>query len=114
MNPQEIFEQLDMCIQALIKGNITQKQLGLKKAETERNYRIKYNKKMLQLKAEKCPATLVQALAKSDPEVAELAMQRDIAESDYYTCISATENTRLEADILRTKAAWLRTELKNS
>lgn len=67
MNPQEIFEQLDMCIQALIKGNITQKQLGLKKAE-----------------------------------------------SDYYTCISATENTRLEAEILRTKVAWLRTELKNS
>lgn len=114
MNPQEIFEQLDMCIQALIKGNITQKQLGLKKAETERKYRIKYNQKMLQLKSEKCPATLIQALAKSDPEVAELAMQRDIAESDYYTCISATENTRLECEALRTKIAWMKTELQNS
>lgn len=114
MNPQGIFEQLNICILALSKGNIEQKRLGLKKAETEKNYRIKYNQKMLQLKAEKCQATLITSLAKSDPEVAQLAMERDIAESNYYTCISATENLRLEAEILRTKIAWLKTELKNS
>ena len=114
MNPQGIFEQLNSCILALSKGNIEQKRLGLKKAEAEKNYRIKYNQKMLQLKAEKCQATLITSLAKSDPEVAQLAMERDIAESNYYTCISATENLRLEAEILRTKIAWLKTELKNS
>jgi capsule polysaccharide export protein KpsE/RkpR len=69
---------------------------------------------MIELKLEKCQATLITSLAKSNPEVAELAMERDIAESAYYTCISATENLRLEAEILRTKVAWLRTELKNS
>ena len=114
MNPQEIFDKLNSCILALQQGNIVQKQLGLKKAEAEKNYRVKYNQKMLELKAEKCQATLITSLAKSDPEVAELAMKRDIAESNYYTCISATENLRLEAEILRTKIAWLRTELKNS
>ncbi|ALR90246.1 hypothetical protein [Clostridium butyricum] len=114
MNPQKIFEELDNCILALSKGNIEQKQLGLKKAKAERDYRIKYNQKMIELKLEKCQATLITSLAKSNPEVAELAMERDIAESAYYTCISATENLRLEAEILRTKVAWLRTELRNS
>lgn len=114
MNPQGLISQLDTCTLALSQGNIEQKQLGLKKAKAERDYRIKYNQKMVKLKLEKCQATLITSLAKSDPEVAELAMQRDIAESAYYTCISATENLRLEIEIIRTKLAWLRTELKNS
>ena len=114
MNPQEIFDKLNSCNLAIQQGNIVQKQLGLKKAEAQKNYRVKYNQKMLELKAEKCQATSITSIAKSDPEVAELAMKRDIAESNYYTCISATENLRLEAEILRTKIAWLRTELKNS
>ena len=112
MNPQEIFDKLNSCILALQQGNIVQKQLGLKKAEAEKNYRVKYNQKMLELKAEKCQATLITSLAKSDPEVAELAMERDIAESNYYTCISATENLRLEISILQSKLKWLRVEFQ--
>lgn len=113
MDPQGIFEQLDSCMLALQKGNIEQKQLGLEKAKTERDYRIKFNQKMLQLKAEKCQATLIQSLAKSDPEVAELAMKRDIAESAYYTAISASENLRLEIEIKRSQLSWLKTEISN-
>ncbi|MCE5221868.1 MAG: hypothetical protein LLF98_11575 [Clostridium sp.] len=114
MNPQKLMNELDTCIIALSQGNIEQKKLGLEKAKTERDYRIKYNQKMLQLKMDKCQATLISSLAKSDPEVAELAMKKDIAESAYYTCISATENLRLEIEIIRTKLAWMRVELKNS
>ena len=113
-NPILIMEKLDSCVQALSKGNIEQKRLGLEKAKTERDYRVKYNQKMLQLKMEKCQATLIVALAKSDPEVAELAMKKDIAESAYFTCISAIENLRLEIEIYRTKLSWLRAELNNS
>ena len=114
MNPQEIFDKLDQCIAALSRGNVQQKTLGIEKAKTEREYRIKYNQKMLQLKAEKVQATLIVALTKSDPEVAELAMKRDIAESAYYTCISAVENLRQEIEIQRTKISWLKSELNNS
>lgn len=114
MNPQEIFNQLDRCTLALSKGNIEQKRLGIEKAKAEREYRIKYNQKMLKLKLEKCPSTLIQALTKNDPEVVELAMKRDIAESAYYTAISASENIRLEIEVLRSKLTWLRVEFKNS
>jgi hypothetical protein len=114
MNPQEVFNKLDQCTLALNQGNIEQKRLGLEKAKTEREYRIKYNQRMLQLKSEKVQATLIVALTKSDPEVADLAMKRDIAESSYYTCISAIENLRLEIEILRTKISWLKAELSIS
>ncbi|MFT8347699.1 hypothetical protein [Clostridium saccharoperbutylacetonicum] len=114
MNPMELMNKLDACVLALSQGNIEQKKLGIEKAKTEKEYRIKYNQKMVQLKLEKCQTTLISALVKNDPEVAELAMKRDIAESAYYTCISATENIRLEAEIIRTKISWLRAELQNS
>lgn len=114
MNPEEIFRQLNSCILALGKGNIEQKRLGLEKAKTERDYRVAYNKKMLELKLDKCQATLIVTIAKTDPVVADLAMKKDIAESAYYTCISAIENLREEISILRTKISWLKEELKNS
>jgi hypothetical protein len=69
---------------------------------------------MLELKSQKCQATLIMALAKSDPEVAELAMKRDIAESSYFVALDAINNLRSEIEILRSKLTWLRNELKNS
>lgn len=114
MNPQIEFEKLDKCIEALSRGNTQQKTLGLEKAKTEKEYRIAYNQKMLELKNEKCQATLIVAFAKSNPIVAELAMKKDIAESAYFTCISATENLRLECEIIRTKVAFMKAELFNT
>lgn len=63
--------------------------------------------------------TCTLALSQGNIEQKQLGLkkakaERDIAESAYYTCISATENLRLEIEIIRTKLAWLRTELKNS
>ena len=114
MNPQGIFEQLNSCILALSKGNIEQKTLGLKKAKTERDYRVKQAQMILKLKAEGYPATLIMELVKGNEELAELRLKRDIAESSYYVGIQAMENLRLEISILQSKLKWMRTELKNS
>ena len=69
---------------------------------------------ILKLRTEKYPVTLIMELVKGNEEVAELRLQKDIAESAYYTCISATENLRLETDVIRSKLTWLRAELSNS
>lgn len=114
MNPQKIIERIEMCQQALIRGNTQQKTLGLRKAETEKNYRVRKAQEILKLRTEGYPVTIIQDLVKGNIEVAELRLKRDIAESDYYTCISATENLRLEIEVLRSKLTWLRVEFKNS
>lgn len=53
-------------------------------------------------------------LVKGNEEVAELRLQRDIAESAYYVGLEAMNNLRLEIEIIRSKLTWLRNEFKNS
>lgn len=114
MNPQQILEQMEQCKQALTRGNTQLKTLAIRKAETEKNYRIEVRKEILKLRLEKIPTTILNDLVRGNEQIAELRLRRDIAESDYYTCISAIENLRLDIEVLRSKLTWLRVELKNS
>lgn len=114
MNPQDLMDRLEKCIAALGRGNTQMKTLGLEKAKTERDYKIKQAQEILKLKADKYPATLIMELVKGNEEVAELRLQRDIAESSYFVGLEAMNNLRLEIEIIRSKLTWLRSELKNS
>lgn len=114
MNPQIILNKLDQCVQALSHGNIELKTLGLNKAQTEKAYRIKKSQEILKLKLEKYPVTLIMEIVKGNEEVAELRLQRDIAQSSYFVALDAINNLRSEIEILRSKLVWIRAELKNS
>lgn len=114
MEAGEIIEKLNIAQLALTRGNAEIKTLGIKKAETKKQYSIALNKKMLELKLEKFPATLIQDLARGDEKVAELRLHKDIAESSYFTAINAEDNLRLEIETLRSMLTWLRVELKNN
>lgn len=114
MNPEKVLDQIELSKQALTRGNTQLKTLSIKKAEAERNYRVEVRKEILKLRLEKVPTTIIHDLVRGNEKIAELRLKRDIAESDYYTCISAIENLRLDIEILRSKLTWLRVELKNS
>lgn len=114
MNPQKLLERLDMCIAALSRGNTQLKTLGLEKAKTERDYKVRQAQEILKLRAEGYKVTIIQDLAKGNTEVAELRLKRDIAESSYFVALEAMNNLRLEVEILRTKISWLKCEFKNS
>lgn len=113
MNPNELMDKLDMCIAALTKGNIQLKTLGLKKAESERVYRIALAKKIFSLKMDKIQVSLIRDLSRGDEEISRLRLERDIADNDYYVCKSSMENLKVEIDVLRSKLAWLKLEFKN-
>jgi hypothetical protein len=114
MNPQGLINSLDACILALSKGNTELKTLGLNKAQTERDYRVALAQEMLKLKTEKYPATLIIYMAKGNEMVADLRLQRDIAESAYFVALDAVNNLRSEIEIIRSKLTWMRAELNNS
>ena len=114
MNPSLLINKLDTCLLNLSKGNTQLKALGLKKAESERNYRIALAKKILELRLDKLPATLIHDLARGNNEIAGLRLERDIAESNYYACKNAMDNLKVEIEVLRSKLAWLKVEYKNS
>lgn len=103
MNPQGILRRLNCCTLELGKGNAELKKLGVKKAQAEKAYKIKQAEEILKLKAEKYPATLIMELVKGTEEVAELRMQRDMAESAHNACINGIINLRLEIETLKSK-----------
>lgn len=113
-NPQQIINQLNSCIRSLTLGNTNLKTLGLNKAQTEKDYRVKKAQEILKLKSEKYPVTLIMELVKGNEEVAELRLQRDIAQSSYFVALDAINNLRSEIEILRSKLAWEKAELLNS
>lgn len=102
-NPQGILRRLNCCTLELGKGNADLKKLGVKKAQAEKAYKVKQAEEILKLKAEKYPATLIMELVKGTEEVAELRMQRDMAESAHNACINAIINLRLEIETLKSK-----------
>ena len=113
MKSEGIMGNLSSCIAALNKGNMELKKLALKKAQTEKSYRIKRAQEILKLKEEKYPATLIIEIVKGNEEVAELRLQRDVAESAYYNCISSIENLRLEIESMKSKMNLIRAEINN-
>lgn len=113
-NPQQLMDRLEKCIAALGRGNTQMKTLGLEKAKTEKEYRIRQAQEILKLRAEGNKVTIIQDLAKGNEEVAELRLRRDVAESSYFVALEAMNNLRLEVEILRTKISWLKCEFKNS
>lgn len=113
MNPNEIIGRLDRSIAALGRGNLELKTLGVKKAECERLYRTALAKKMLKLRLDKYPVSLINDLARGDEEVSKLRLNRDISESKYYCCKSSMDNLKIEIEVLRSKLAWLKVEFKN-
>lgn len=112
--PLQVIERMHICRQALESRSIEINKLGIKKAEAEKSYRIALRKEVTKLRFEKYPATLTQDLARGNEEVAKLKLERDVAESTYFTAISARNNLELEIEILRSQLSWLKTEYQNS
>ena len=106
--------QLDQCVIAMSKGNTELKTLGLKKAQTEKIYRIRQAQEILKLRTEKLPVTLIMDLVKGNEEIAQLRLEKSVAESSYFTCISAIDNLKIEIDVVRSKLAFMKVEMQNS
>lgn len=113
-NPQQLMDRLEKCIAALGRGNTQMKTLGLEKAKTERDYKVRQAQEILKLRAEGNPVTIIQDLVKGNEEVAELRLQRDIAESSYFVGIEAMNNLRLEINVLQSQLKWMGVEFGKS
>ncbi|WP_194190826.1 hypothetical protein [Clostridium chrysemydis] len=113
MNPEQIIEDMKQQLAALTRGNDMLKTLSLKKNKAEQIYRMALARKMLVLRAEKHPVSIVHDLARGDEKIAQLRLDRDVAESSYFTCKSEMDNLRLKIEVNRSLLKWNGVELKN-
>ncbi len=74
-------------------------------AQSEQNYRVALAKKILLLRDDKVPVTIINNLAMGDEEVAELRFKRDVAQTLYESVTQAIFTLRLQLKIARQEVA---------
>ena len=77
------------------------KSRGRAAAEAEQKYRMKLAAKILELRDQKLPATLIGDLARGDKDVAMLKLERDCAEVVYDNAKEAVNVYKRQIDVLR-------------
>ena len=90
---EEELKLLDAAVKAL-------KPRGQKKAQTEHDYRVALSKRLLELRAAGQPVTHLLEIAKGEPEIAGLRLERNIAESLYESAQEAINVQKLKIRVL--------------
>ena len=98
---QDLINELNHHRQSLNYAIKELKERGNNKAKAERDYRVALAKKMLELRAEGTPVTIISDLCRGDEEIARLKMERDIAESLYESNMQFIYSTKLNIDIIQ-------------
>jgi hypothetical protein len=91
---------------ALVERAISElKERGKVYAKAEHDYRVQLSKRLTTLRAEGQPVTHLIDIAKGEPEIARLRMERDIAESLYSTAQEAINVYKLKIRVLESQLA---------
>lgn len=77
------------------------KELAQDKAESERKYKKALARKILLLKDQKMPATLINDLSRGDEEVADLRFYRDLARVQYDTAKSCMRSAEVQVSAIQ-------------
>lgn len=111
LNPHDIMLELQDFRSKLgvLNGEIIK--LGNKKSQAEHDYRLLKAKKIVVLRSEKTPVTIIPDLVKGDPEVAKLKLELDALEVLYD---NKRENIRSLRDVMscyQSMLNYLKTEI---
>lgn len=87
-----ISQRLDKATKALYK-------LGLEKAETEREYRMRLAQEMLTLRAEGMPAAMIADVARGN--LSDLLFKRDAAEAKFKAAVESLEALKSQLSALQ-------------
>lgn len=97
---QDLIIELKTLRNTLNKAIYELKERGQAKALAEKNYRIGLQKKILEERADKTPVTIINDICRGDEKIAELKLQRDIADSLYTSAYEKIHATKLELRIV--------------
>lgn len=81
---------------------------GYDKAKTEYLYRVALAKKILLLRDDKVPVTIINDLARGDPEIAKLKFNRDYAETLYESTFEKLRAVKIELGIVERQMEAIR------
>lgn len=86
--------------QMMLRAVKEAKERGIKLAEAERDYQRAKNVRVIEMRADHEPATLIQLLIKGDPAVNEKLFERDVAKIEYESAQEAINAYKLSARLI--------------
>ena len=111
MTPNDIMQGLQAKNRELTSKNAELSSLVDAAAEAERVYHIAYAKRIIELKAEGHPVTLIPTLAKGDPAVSDLRFKQAVADGVLDACRQRIKDVREAIGTYRSLLRWLREEM---
>jgi len=99
----ELWEEIRLEQKLLDRAISELKPRGRAKAQTEHDYRVALSKRLTVLRAEGAAVTHLADIAKGEPEIAKLRLERDIAESLYESAQEAINVQKLKIRILESQ-----------
>lgn len=100
MSGQDLMDRMGGLVRMLDEAQRMYRGRGQEYAAAERDYKIALAEKILALRAEGYPATLISDLARGDKQVAKLRMDRDVKEVVYKSAGEAINNYKLQIRVL--------------
>ena len=111
MNPEQIMRVLQDKNRELSTKNDELVTLVNAAADAEREYNIAYATEVLKLRIDSHPVTIIPALAKGDPKVADLRFKSAVAEGVLDACRQRIKDIREAIGTARSLLTWMRAEL---
>lgn len=96
----ELFQDLQTKLDLLDAYTKDRRRCGLQLAEKERDYKVAKAKKILELRDQKVPVTIIGDLVMGTPEIARLRFERDCAEVLYSSSFDAINSLKLNIRII--------------
>lgn len=105
MSGQDLYVELNEKIKGLDKALSAYRKRGVESAESKRSYQVALAKEMLIQRNSGVPVTIIQDICKGKEEIAELRLQKDIAEALYKSAGEAINSYKLQIRILSEQIA---------
>jgi len=112
-NPGEIIKIMSSKNGTLGRINGELPEMAEKKAQADRDYKVARAKKIMELKAEKMPVTLILKVVDGDKLVSELEFKSKVQDEMYRIKLESLKDTRIAIDTCRSLLTWKREEYKN-
>ncbi len=100
---QDLMHEIQTMTSQLTASVKLLRKTGSDYAEAERNYKIKVHEKVLELKSDGMPATLINQLIYGVKEVADLRVKRDIAKVVYDANQESINSLKLQIRLLESQ-----------
>lgn len=114
MTPDEIIKGMQKKNLLLSQKNDEYKELIEKEAGLRNEYRKAFAKKILELRAEGQPGSIVTKIAQGDPNISKLEFDCDIAKGIKDACRESINDIRIAIDTYRSILTWMREEMHQS